>query len=141
MPYVADLLAVLDLRQLSVDNNICCVNAKQTSHDYQVGDHVLKKRHEWSKLGEWWDGPYVIKRAHVNGNATVQLRTGVTEHLNIRRVKPYLEPTVQAPANPVVPVQTVGRQTRARSYRSTSTEGKSVVNWAIQESKYELSYG
>ena len=115
VPYVADLLAVRERRQLRVDDNLRRVNAKRTSHDYQVGDHVLKKRHEWSKLGERWDGPYVIKRAHVNGNVTMQLRTGVTERLNIRRVKPYLEPTVQAPANPVVPVQPIGHRTRDRS--------------------------
>ena len=115
VPYVADLLAVRERRQLSVNENLHHVNAERTLHDYQVGDQILKKLHEWSKLGEQWDGPYVIKRAHVNGNVTVQLHTGVTECLNIRRVKPYLEPTVQAPANPVIPVQPVGHRTHGRS--------------------------
>ncbi len=53
---------------------------------------------------------------HVNGNVTVQLRTGVTERLNIRRVKPYHEPTVPptgADNNPVVLVQPEGHQNRA----------------------------
>ncbi len=53
-------------------------NAKSTLHEYQVGDQILKKCHEWAKLGEHWDWRYAIKRAHVNGNVTVQLRTGVT---------------------------------------------------------------
>ncbi len=79
---------------------------------------ILKKRHEWSKIGERWDGPYKIKGVHVNGNVTVQLQTGVTERLNIRRVKPHHEPLVQptgAETNPVLPVQPVGHPTRARS--------------------------
>ena len=57
VPYVADLLAVCECRQLNVNENLRCMNAKRTLHDYQVGDHILKKRHEWSKLGECWDGP------------------------------------------------------------------------------------
>ncbi len=57
---------------------------------------------------------YVIKQVHVNGNVTVQLRTGVTERLNIRRVKPYHEPMVRptdVATNPVVPVQPVCHRT------------------------------
>jgi hypothetical protein len=100
---------------LRVDNDLRRANSKRTSHDYKVGDKVLKKRHEWSKLGEKWDGPYVIKQAHVNGNVTVQLCTGVTERLNIRRIKPYQKPTVPGPENPVVPVQPIGHRTRGRS--------------------------
>ena len=34
-------------------------------------------------------GPYTIERVHVNGNLTLQLRQGVTECINIRRVLPY----------------------------------------------------
>ncbi len=69
-----------------------------------------------SKLGELWDGPHVIKQVHVNGNVTVQLRTGVTERLNIRRDKQYHEPTVQPDvSNPLVPVQPVVHRTRACS--------------------------
>ena len=43
------------------------------------------------KLGERWDGPFVIKKIHVNGNVTVKLTEGFTEteRLNIRRIKPY----------------------------------------------------
>ncbi len=94
------------------------MNAKRTSHEYKVNDQILKKRHDWMKLGKRWDGPYVIKQVHVNGNVTVQLRTGVTAHLNIRRVKPYHEPTVRptdATTNPVVQVQPVGHRTHAHS--------------------------
>ncbi len=93
VPLVADLMAIRNKRQLSVDENLRRVNAKRSSYDYESGQRVLKKRHEWTKLGERWDGPYNITRVHVNGNVTIQLRAGVTERLNIRRVKPYHTPT------------------------------------------------
>ena len=73
-----------------------------------MGEQVLKERHKWSKLGERWDGPYNITKVHVNGNVTIKLREGVSERLNIRRVKPYHEPTVRAMddgTNPAVHVQ------------------------------------
>ena len=92
IPLVADLVAVRDRRQLTVDENLRRVNARRTSYDYQPGQRVLKKKHEWSKLGERWDGPFDIVRVHTNGNVTIQLAPGVTECINIRRVKPYHAP-------------------------------------------------
>ena len=116
VPLVVDLMAIRERRQLAVDANLRRVNAKRTSYDYQVGQKVLKKRHEWSKLGEKWDGPFSIERVHVNGNITIAIRDGVTERLNIRRVKPYHEPTVpptEMPPNPVVPTEPVSRRLRS----------------------------
>ena len=79
---VIDLLKVRQRRQLSVDSNLERVNAKRSSYDYRVGDTVLKKRHEWSKLGERWDGPFTICCVHVNGNVTIPARRrfGTLEH-------------------------------------------------------------
>ncbi len=77
MPYVADLLAMCECRQLSVNESLRHVNAKRTSYDYRVNDQILKKQHKWSKLGERWDGPYAIKWVHVDGNVMVQLHAGV----------------------------------------------------------------
>jgi hypothetical protein len=42
-------------------------------------------------LGVRTEGPYPINRVHVNGNLTIELRNGVTERINIRRVLPYRE--------------------------------------------------
>ena len=64
VPIVADLLAIRERRQLSVDANLRRANAKRSSYDYQPGQEVLKKRHEYTKLGERWDGPYAIQRVH-----------------------------------------------------------------------------
>ena len=116
VPYVADLLKIREKRQLIVDKDLRRENARRFAFDYKVGEQVLKKRHEWSKLGERWDGPYEISRVHVNGNVTIKLRDEVLERLNIRRVKPYHEPTVRATdieTNPVVPTQPVSHRNRA----------------------------
>ena len=116
VPLVANLMAIRDRRQLAVDNNLRRVNSKRTSYDYKVGQKVLKKRHEWSKLGEKWDGPFSIERVHVKGNVTIALRDGVTERINIRRVKPYHQPTVsptEMPPNPVVPNESISRRLRS----------------------------
>ena len=72
------------------------MNARRSSYDYQPSQQVLKKKHEWTKLGERWDGPYAIKKVHVNGNVTIELAPGVTERINIRRVKPYHQPSEQS---------------------------------------------
>ena len=93
VPLVIDLLQVRDKRQIMVDENLRRVNAKRSSYDYQPGQKILKKKHEWTKLGERWDRPFEIKKVHVNGNVTIDLRQGVTERLNIRRIKPYRAPT------------------------------------------------
>ena len=103
VPLIADLLAIRDRRQLAVDANLRRVNSKRTSYDYQPGQTVLKERHEWTKLGERWDGPFKIEKVHVNGNVTIALRGGVTERIHIRRVKPYHDPTFTTSPRPVHP--------------------------------------
>ncbi len=52
---------------------------------------VLKKKWKTCTLGERTSGPYKVVQTHVNG--TLELRPGVSERLNIRRVIPYKEPT------------------------------------------------
>ena len=93
IPLIIDLQQIRNKRQISVDENLRRVNAKWSSYDYQPGQKILKKKHEYTKLGERWDGPFEISKVHVNGNVIVNLREGVTERLNIRRIKPYKPPT------------------------------------------------
>jgi len=54
-----------------------------------MGQQVLKKVHNPTKLGVRTSGPYTIAQIHVNGNITIQLRPGITERINMRRVVPY----------------------------------------------------
>ena len=96
VPLIIDLVQIRNKRQVTVDENLRRINAKRSSYDYQPGEKVLKKKHEYTKLGERWDGPFEINKVHVNGNVTIDLREGVTERLNIRRIKPYRCPTNDA---------------------------------------------
>ena len=60
-------------------------------YDYAPNQKVLKKVHDPTKLGIWMTRPYKIKKTHVNGTVTMELRAGVSERINIRRVIPYRE--------------------------------------------------
>ncbi len=53
------------------------------------------KRKKWKpcKLGKRTSGPYRVLQTHVNGTLTIELRLGISERLNIRKVIPYKEPT------------------------------------------------
>ena len=53
----------------------------------------MKKKHEYTKLGERRNGPFEINKVHVNGNVIINLREDVAERLNIRRMKSYKPPT------------------------------------------------
>ena len=61
IPLIVDLHAMCDTRQVSVDEILLRTNAKSSSYDYQVGQQILKKKHEWTKLGHHWDSPYTIQ--------------------------------------------------------------------------------
>jgi len=66
-------------------------NAQRRTYDYALNQKVLKKVHDPNKLGIQTAGPYKIKKVHVNGTVTMELRPGVSERINIRRVIPYRE--------------------------------------------------
>ena len=93
LPLEFDFEAINERRQLRVDADLLRINSKRYSYDYQVGERVLKRKYEYAKLDERWEGPFEVLQVHVNGNVTIQLRDGVSERINIRRVKPYKEPT------------------------------------------------
>ncbi len=89
VPLIADWQAIARSREHHVNENLRRANRKRRQYDYVVGQQVLKKVHDPTKLGVRTDGPFTIERVHVNGNITIQLRPGVTERINIRRVIPY----------------------------------------------------
>ena len=93
IPLMADWQLLTKRREHLVNENLRRANLKRRRFDYKVNQKILKKLHQPTKLGEWYEGPYKIVQVHVNGNVTVQLRRGVTERLNIRRIIPYHTPT------------------------------------------------
>ena len=102
IPVQVDLQRIQHLQQLKVDEDLLRANAKRYRHDYKVGERVLKRRFEYIKLEDQWDGPYLITRVHCNNTITIEIMPGIHERISIRRVKPYREPTASVlhPARP-----------------------------------------
>jgi len=66
-------------------------NQKRRRYDYIPQQKVLKKTWKLRKLGMRTTGPYTILQTHVNGTVTIELRPGISERSNIRRIIPYRE--------------------------------------------------
>jgi transposase InsO family protein len=93
IPLIADWHAITQRREQLVNENLRRANKKRRRFDYAPNQQVLKKLHAPTKLGERTSGPFNIREVHTNGTITIQLRPGVTERINIRRVIPYRENT------------------------------------------------
>jgi hypothetical protein len=89
VPLIADWQAIGRTCEHHVNENLQRANRKQCQYDYALGQQVLKKVHNPTKLGVRREGPYTIECIHVNGNLTILLREEITERINIRRVLPY----------------------------------------------------
>ncbi len=92
VPLIADWQAIAHTHEHHLNENLWRANRKQRQFDYAPGQQVLKKVHNPTKLGVRTEVPYTIERIHVNGNLTILLCEGITEHINIRRVLPYCWP-------------------------------------------------
>jgi hypothetical protein len=86
---IANWQAIACTHDHHVNENLRCADRKQRQYDYTLGQQVLKKEHNQTKLGVRTEGPYTIECIHVNGNLTILLREGITEHINIRMILPY----------------------------------------------------
>ena len=91
IPFIADWHAITKQREHLVNKNLMHENRKRCRHDYAVDDRVLKKRHNPTILGPPTAGLYRVVQTHVNGTGTIEIRQGVTERINIRRIIPYRE--------------------------------------------------
>jgi hypothetical protein len=89
MPLIADWQAIARTCEHHVNENLQPANRKQHQFDYVPEQPVLKKVHNPSSLRVRTKGPYTIERIHVNGNLTILLREGITEHPNIHRLLLY----------------------------------------------------
>jgi hypothetical protein len=92
IPLIADWHAITQRREHLINENVIRKNKKQRRYDYVPQQRVLKKKLKPCKLGETTSGPYRVLQTHVNGTLTIELRQGVSERINIRRVIPYREP-------------------------------------------------
>ena len=92
IPLIADIEALRRNRQVLIDKQLLKANAKRISHDYKVGDEVLKKNHLGfsDKLKPAFSGPFKILTVHTNGTVTIALSQLHSERINIRRIKPFV---------------------------------------------------
>jgi hypothetical protein len=89
VPLIADWQAIARTHEHHVNENLQRANRKRCQFDYALGQQVLKKVHNPTKLGVRLEGSYTIERIHVNGNLTILLHERITERIIIRRVLPY----------------------------------------------------
>ncbi len=89
VPLIADWQAIARICEHHVNENLRHANRKQCQYDYALGQQVLKKVQDPTKLGVRMEGPYTVERVHINGNLTMLLCEGITERINIRRVLLY----------------------------------------------------
>jgi hypothetical protein len=83
IPLIANWHLIAQRREQLVNESLRCQNLKRRNYDYIVGQRVLKKVHDPTKLGERTEGPYTINIVHVNGTVTIELLPGVTERINV----------------------------------------------------------
>ncbi len=92
VPLIADFYALRNRRELLVHDHETArrANLKRRHFDYVVGQQVWKKLYKPNKLGLRSSGPHYITQVHTNGTVTIQLRPGIIENINIRRIYPVL---------------------------------------------------
>jgi transposase InsO family protein len=81
IPLIADWHAITQKREHLINENLIRENNKRR----------LKIRHNPRKLGHRTTGPYKVMRTHVNGTLTIELKPGISERINIRKIIPYKE--------------------------------------------------
>ncbi len=89
VPLIADWQAIACTCEHHVNENLRHADRKGRQYDYALGQQVLKKVHNPTKLGVRTEGLITIERVHVNGNLTILLCEEITERININRVLPY----------------------------------------------------
>ena len=89
IPIIANYAMVRARRQLVIDEANRRENLRRQFKDYAIGDQVLIKIKDPSKLEDRFVGPYTVTVIHVNGTVTIQRGQTVLERINIRRLKPY----------------------------------------------------
>jgi hypothetical protein len=68
VPLIADWQAISHTSEHHVNANLQHANRKQHQYNYALGQQVLKKVQDPTKLGVRMEGPYTIDCVHINGN-------------------------------------------------------------------------
>eukprot|EP00957_Ditylum_brightwellii_P020297 1531803-Ditylum_brightwellii.AAC.1 len=76
-------------RQLMINENLRKQNLKQREWNYAMGQEVLIKSVNPSKLEPRAHGPYDITQVFTNGTVKVRRNAHFNERMNIRRLVPF----------------------------------------------------
>ena len=90
IPMIADWHLIAQRREQLINENLRRHNLCRRRYDYAVGQQVLIKNHEITKMGLRTHGPYKITQVHCNGNVTLDVGRDSTERINIKRIQPFL---------------------------------------------------
>jgi hypothetical protein len=71
VPLIADWQAIVRTCEHHVNENLRHANWKRHQFDFTLGQQVLKKEHNPTKLGVRKEGPYTIEWVQINGNLTI----------------------------------------------------------------------
>ncbi len=83
MPLISDWQAITRTHGHHVNENLRHANRKQSQFNYALGQQVLKKVHNPTKLGVRMEGPYTIEPVHVNCNIRSAKQDDIYEASNI----------------------------------------------------------
>jgi hypothetical protein len=72
LPLIADLQILQERQQQLIDERQICANRLRFSHDYHVGEEVLKLVYKPDKLQPKAEGSYLVHQVHTNGTVTLQ---------------------------------------------------------------------
>jgi hypothetical protein len=86
IPLIADWHAITQKREHLIHVNLIQENQKKRWYNYLPEQRVRKKHWKPHKLDARTSGPYRVLQTQVNGTVTIELRPGVSERLNTRRV-------------------------------------------------------
>ena len=89
IPIMVDLLQLHNKRQVLIDENLRRQNRKRREWNYAVGQEVLIKSVDPTKLEPRAHGPYTIVQVYTNGTVDVRRNPHIVERLNIRRIIPF----------------------------------------------------
>ena len=83
IPLLIDWNLIRQRQQQLVDDRLIAANCCRFSHDYHVGDEVLKIAYKPDKLTARAQGPYRIEQVHTNGTITIRLNPNTLERISI----------------------------------------------------------
>jgi hypothetical protein len=89
LPVIADWINIQQHRQQLTNQRTILLNRQRISHDYKIGDQVLKLADNPAKLAPRAYGPFTIVQVHTNGTISIRRNAFTVERISIRRVKPY----------------------------------------------------